>query len=295
MKSKTIFISTFVLAALCLVIGLNSCSKSASENNGKAGQDAGVVVSMDSLVSLMLDDNNGVEDLDNYAKMFERQTAGMMSYWNQIHKDVDPSQMVETVFGEIQTLADSLSGGSTMDMVESGELKCAMSRYQAANEFFGKHSDNSLYQEEIRDWLQLEKGLNDFYCNLAQVAYWRGSIVNVIISGAKADVATSRQEDYSQLFKDGKFAECPMSISEARTNLIEEINGARSMEWENDGDEEFANVVKALNESGDKVVALLDKWLASRNKLCQSLGIPESHTSALIERFSSRIQQIIEN
>ena len=290
MKSKTIFISTFVLAALCL-----SCSQSTSENNGQAGQDAGMVVSMDSLVSLMLNDLNGIEDLNNYAEMFERQTTAMTSYWNQNNKEVDPSQMVNTVFGELQMRADSLSGGSTMDMVESGELRCAMSRYQTANDYFGKYRDNPLYQEEMRDWLQLEKGLNDFYSNLAQVAYWRGSIVNVIISGAMADVATSRMDDYSQLFKDGKFAECPMSVSEARTNLIEEINGARSVESENEGDEEFAKTVKALNESGDKVVALLDKWLASRNKLCESLGIPESHTSALIEHFTSQIQRIIEN
>ena len=290
MKSKTIFISTFVLAALCL-----SCSQSTSENNGQAEQDAGMVVSMDSLKSLMLNDLNGIDDLEKYAGMYERQTTAMTSYWNQIHKDMDPSQMVNTVFGELQARADSLSGGSTMDMVESGELRCAMSRYQSANEYFGKYSDNPLYQEEMRDWLQLEKGLNDFYSNLAQVAYWRGSIVNVIISGAMADVATSRMDDYSQLFKDGKFAECPMSVSEARTNLIEEINGARSVESENEGDEEFAKTVKALNESGDKVVALLDKWLASRNKLCESLGIPESHTSALIEHFTSQIQRIIEN
>lgn len=290
MKSKTIFISTFVLAALCL-----SCSQSTSENNGQAEQDAGMVVSMDSLKSLMLNDLNGIDDLEKYAGMYERQTTAMTSYWNQIHKDMDPSQMVNTVFGELQARADSLSGGSTMDMVESGELRCAMSRYQSANEYFGKYSDNPLYQEEMRDWLQLEKGLNDFYSNLAQVAYWRGSIVNVIISGAMADVATSRMDDYSQLFKDGKFAECPMSVSEARTNLIEEINGARSVESENEGDEEFAKTVKALNESGDKVVVLLDKWLASRNKLCESLGIPESQTSALIEHFTSQIQRIIEN
>ena len=290
MKSKTIFISTFVLAALCL-----SCSQSTSENNGQAEQDAGIVVSMDSLESLMLNDLNGIDDLEKYAGMYERQTTAMTSYWNQNNKEVDPSQMVNTVFGELQARADSLSGGSTMDMVESGELRCAMSRYQSANEYFGKYSDNPLYQEEMRDWLQLEKGLNDFYSNLAQVAYWRGSIVTVLISGAMADVATSRMDDYSQLVKDGKFAECPMSVSEARTNLIEEINGARSVESENEGDEEFAKTVKALNESGDKVVVLLDKWLASRNKLCESLGIPESHTSALMEHFTSQIQRIIEN
>lgn len=295
MKIRIIFISTCILTALCLVTGLTSCSNTGSQSVSESIGQEGPVISMDSLESLMLNDLNGIDGLDKYAGMYERQTAAMMSYWSQIHKDVDPSQMVNTVFGELQARADSLSGGSTMDMVESGELRCAMSRYQSANEYFGKYSDNPLYQEEMRDWLQLEKGLNDFYSNLAQVAYWRGSIVNVIISGAMADVATSRMDDYSQLFKDGKFAECPMSVSEARTNLIEEINGARSVESENEGDEEFAKAVKALNESGDKVVVLLDKWLASRNKLCESLGIPESHTSALIEHFTSQIQRIIEN
>ena len=141
----------------------------------------------------------------------------------------------------------------------------------------------------------LENGLNEFYSNLAQVAYWRGSIVNVIISGTMGTLADARHADYLQLYKGGKFAESSMPITEARNNLIQEITDARSVETENDADEDFKQVLNALNKSGDRVVELLDKWLVSRNKLCESLGVPESHTASLIDLFSRRIQEIIEN
>ena len=293
MKRKSIF------AFICLMMCVAFCSASCA-NSGKpaeaaqAGEEIANVTSLDDLLSLMTDDLSGEKSLDDLVKGFEAQSAAIKSYWQQNHQNEDETNMVNTVFGELKALADSLAGGSTADMVMSGEISCAMNRYQTASEYCEKYSDNPLYQEEMRDWLQLENGLNDFYSNLAQAAYWQGSIVNVIISGAMNNIADLRQQDYSQLFKGGKAAECPMPIAEARTNLIQEINDARSVE-NDEGDADFDKVLKALNESGDKVVELLDKWLVSRNKLCESLGIAESHTAALIDSFSRRIQEIIEN
>ena len=243
----------------------------------------------------MLNDLSGIDDLGKYTEMYERQSAAIKSYWIGSHQGEDQARMVETVFNEFKSLADSLGGGSTVDMMQSGEIMCAMYRYLTASEYCGKYQDNPLYQEEMRDWLLLENGLNEFYSNLAQVAYWRGSIVNVIISGTMGSLADARHADYLQLYKGGKFAESSLPITEARTNLIQEIADARSVEVEDDADEDFKQVLTALNESGDRVVELLDKWLVSRNKLCESLGVPESHTASLIDLFSRRIQEIIEN
>lgn len=293
MKRKNIF--AIISIALCAVFCSVSCSN--SNKPVDAAQDveeANGVVTIDDLLSLMANDLSGEKSLDGLAKDFEAQSAAIKSYWQQNHQNEDETNMVQTVLGELKSLADSLSGGSTADMVQSGDITCAMYRYETAKEYCSKYSDNALYQEEMRDWLQLEKGLNDFYSNLAQVAYWQGSIVNVIISNTRGNVANLRQQDYSQLFKGGKVAECPMPIAEARTNLIQEINDARNVE-NPDAGEEFEKTLNALNESGDQVVALLDKWLASRNKLCESLGISESHTAALIDSFSRKIMEIIEN
>lgn len=298
--SRMINFSTILLVALCCTISMPSCANSSKQESSDSveQQDAGTAISRDSLVTLMLDDLRGIDDLGKYNEMYERQSAAIKSYWIGSHQGEDQARMNETVFNEFNSLTDSLGGGSTVDMMQSGEIMCAMYRYLTASEYCGKYRDNSLYQEEMRDWLQLENGLNEFYSNLAQVAYWRGSIVNVIISGTMCSLAEARHADYLQLHKEGKFAESSMSITEARTNLIQEITDARSVEGVDESEEDFKDferVLTALNKSGDHVVGLLDKWLVSRNKLCESLGVPESHTASLIDLFSRRIQEIIEN
>lgn len=295
---RMIIFSTILLVALCCTISLPSCATNSGKQESPdpvEQQDAETAISRDSLETLMLNDLRGIDDLGKYAEMYERQSAAIKSYWMGSHQGEDQAQMAETVFNEFKSLADSLGGGSTVDMMQSGEIMCAMYRYLTASEYCGKYQDNPLYQEEMRDWLKLENGLNEFYSNLAQVAYWQGSIVNVIISGTMGTLADARHADYLQLYKGGKFAESSMPINEVRTNLIQEIADARSMEVEADADEDFKQVLTALNESGDRVVELLDKWLVSRNKLCESLGVPESHTASLIDLFSRRIQEIIEN
>ena len=292
-----IIFSTILLVALCCTISLPSCANSSKQESSDSvvQQDAETAISRDSLVTLMLNDLSGIDDLGKYTEMYECQSAAIKSYWIGSHQGEDQARMEETVFNEFKSLADSLGGGSTVDMMQSGEIMCAMYRYLTASEYCGKYQDNPLYQEEMRDWLLLENGLNEFYSNLAQVAYWRGSIVNVIISGTMSTLADARHADYLQLYKGGKFAESSMPITEARNNLIQEITDARSVETENDADEDFKQVLNALNKSGDRVVELLDKWLVSRNKLCESLGVPESHTASLIDLFSRRSQEIIEN
>ena len=294
---RMIIFSTILLVALWSTISLPSCANSSKQESSDSveQQDAETAISRDSLVTLMLNDLSGIDDLGKYTEMYERQSAAIKSYWIGSHQGEDQARMAETVFNEFKSLADSLGGGSTVDMMQSGEIMCAMYRYLTASEYCGKYQDNPLYQEEMRDWLLLENGLNEFYSNLAQVAYWRGSIVNVIISGTMGTLADARHADYLQLYKGGKFAESSMPITEARTNLIQEIADARSVEVEDDGDEDFKQVLNALNKSGDRVVELLDKWLVSRNELCESLDVPESHTASLIDLFSRRIQEIIEN
>ena len=50
-----------------------------------------------------------------------------------------------------------------------------------------------------------------------------------------------------------------------------------------------------MRERADKVVVLLDKWLASRGELCKAEGIPDSHTANLVAQLGNHIMEIIED
>ena len=110
-----------------------------------------------------------------------------------------------------------------------------------------------------------------------------------------ASLAEARQEDYSQLKKGGNFAGSEeMTISEARTNMIQELEDAKSLEDDLVDDEDFRETLKNMRDHADKVVELLDKWLESRSKLCEAEGIPESHTAHLVAQLGQRIMEMIE-
>ena len=290
-------------ALFCVLSVFPSCgNKEKAVNDTPALETAqqfepdGRFASIDSLVAF-LTENSSDENLDELVKRFENQAAAFKSYWCLNHKGEDESRLDETVCGDLKTLTDSLSEGSTFDMMQSNLISCAVSRYLTAKDYCGQYSENPLYQNEMRDWLMLEKELSDFYTNLASLANWQGSIVNITSSGAVAYVAKTRQEDYSQLKKGGNYAKSELlTIAEARADFIQELADAKSLEGYSDIPDldDFNKVLNDMQQHADKVVVLLDKWLESRAKLCEAEGVPESHTAHFISKLGARIMELIE-
>ena len=296
---KKLIIETLSLLVLTL---LASCG-----NNPKAAADAVPTVtdtlskpdarfaSIDTLVTFMTDGQQ-VETIDDLEKRYKDQTAAIKSYWSLNHQGEDEPQQVEAVCIELNELADSLAGGSTSDMVQCGQIKGAVSRYLTARDYCDQYSDNPLYQQEMSDWLMLEKELSGLYVDLAYLAYWGGTIAHVVASGSLAYLADVRQQDYWQLKRGGQFAGSEMTIAEARANLIEELSSAKSLE-DDAVEENVADFRKTLNEMrehADKLVKLLDKWLESRARLSEAEGIPEAHTAQLMHQLSRCIMETIE-
>ena len=253
--------------------------------------------SIDTLAEFMLENIMNQGTVDSFVANFESRSNAIASYWALNHKGQDQSQMSETVLTELKAVADKLSDGSTLDMMQSGELSCAIAQYQTAQDYCRLYSENPLYQAEMRDWLMLEDELDDFYCKLSYLAYWGGSMANVIYGGSMARLADLRHVDYSQLKKGGNYSgNGSMTIAEARANLIEEFAAAKSLEDDavDGGDEEYRNMLQDMRNHADKAVKCLDQWLASRVKLCDAEGVPDSHTAFLISELASCIQQLME-
>lgn len=250
--------------------------------------------SIDTLVVYMLDRQREIIKTENLVDFYQSVSSAMTSYWYINHKDDDKNNVTETVCHDLTVLADSLSDGSTWDMTQSGEIRGAISRYLTAQNYFESHQQNPLYQKEMSAWIELENKLLDFYGNLTQVANWGGSIVNVIHGGNISAVADARWQDYGQLVQGGKFASCELSINDARTELIQEINDAKSLEDGLVDEEDYRKTLNDMRKSGDELIPLLDKWLEARAKLSASEGIPEAHTAHVIEFMARRIQELIE-
>ncbi|MBR5673413.1 MAG: hypothetical protein IKW97_03355 [Muribaculaceae bacterium] len=297
---KTKLFSTLVLVGIMNVaVGFAAC-----ENQKKAVTETATTTeqfepesrfaSIDTLVAYMLDQQREIIEKENLVDFYQSVSSAMTSYWYINHKDDGKDNVTETVCHDLTVLADSLSGGSTWDMTQSGEIRGVISRFLSAQNYFDNHQQNPLYQKEMNAWLELENKLLDFYGSLTQVANWGGSIVNVIHGGNISAVADARWQDYSQLVQGGKFASCEMSINDARTELIQEINDAKSLEDDLVDEEDYRNTLNDMRKSGDELIPLLDKWLELRAKLSESEGIPEAHTAHVIEFLAQRIQVLVE-
>lgn len=283
--------------ALCAVVCIPSCSNQSEST--ESSDDSGFVpdeayAAIDPLADFLIADEQQPATLEEIAKCLESQTQAIKSYWYLNHKGEDETKMSETVCQELSALADSLGGGSTMDMVRSNQIQSAINGHFTAKEYIEKYSDNKLYQNEMQQWLALEKELKAFYGALAQVANWGGSIVHVNTTSTLAGLANDRLADYAQLHKDGAFASSDLSIADARTELIQEMEDAKSIEDDAADDPEFKKTVQEMRACADRIVAALDSWLTARNELCKSEGIPEAHTAHLIEKMANRILSMIE-
>lgn len=298
---KKSFIGTIVLTGmLCVLAVFTSCGNKNKENievpapTSEQFEPDAKFASIDTLVDVMtkvLSDHS----LDELVAHFDTQEAAMKSYWYMNHKGGDESRIDEDVCGDLKALADSLSGGSTVDMMQSAEITCAIARYLTAKEYCGEHIKNTLYQVEMHDWLLLEEELQHFYIDLAQLANWGGTISKVTASGALSFLAQARQDDYNKLKKGSSYAnEQDMTTTEARTNLLQELEDAKSLEDDMGAGDDFKKVLEDMRLRADKVVELLDKWLASRVQLCEAENIPTKHTAQLISKLGQRVMELIE-
>lgn len=290
---------------ICALLGVLAAFPSCGSKNKVVTADKSVAseqfvpdarfASIDSLVDFMTEGRFD-ETVQGFVDRYNAQQEAIKSYWYLNHKGESNLSIGKTVFRDLEILADSLSGGSTYDMTMCGRINCAMDRYFIAKEYCENHKDNALYQNEMRDWLVLEKELGDFYVDLAYLANWGGSIAHIISSGALAEFASMRQMDYSQLKRGGRFAATEMTIAEARENLIQELADAKSLEADDDMYDaaDFEGQLKQMREQADKVIVALDKWLVSRARLCEAEGIPESHTAYFIYMLSDEIMRLIE-
>ena len=254
--------------------------------------------SIDSLVDYMMEEFSA-KTVDEFVNRYEQQAVAVKSYGLLNHKGEDTNRWDEVVFRDLQALADSLSGGSTFDMVMSCRIERGMSHYLIAKDYCEQYSENPLYQAEMRDWLALEDELGSFYINLAYLANWGGTIAHVTSSGSLAYMAEERQKDYCQLKKDGHFANSEsLTIAEARADFIQELADAKSLDSAMDDEmydgEGYRETLKEMCEHADRVTILLDKWLASRAQLCKAEGVPDNHTAHLIAVLGTRIMELIE-
>ena len=298
---KKRFFGTVVLTGmLCVLAGFTSCGNKSTENAEAAAPAAeqfepdARFASIDTLVDVMtriLSDHSP----DELVAHFENQANAVKSYWYMNHKGGDESRIDEDVCADLKALADSLSDGSTVDMMESAEITCAIARYLTAKEYCNEHIKNSLYQVEMHDWLLLEEELQAFYTDLAQLANWGGTISRVTGSGALSFLAEVRQDDYSKLKKGSSYAdEEEMTIKEARTNLIQELEDAKSLEDDMGAGDDFKKTLESMRLHADKVVELLDKWLASRIQLCEAENIPTKHNAHLVSKLGQYAMELIE-
>ena len=254
--------------------------------------------SLDSLVDYMMEEFSA-KTVDEFVNRYKQKAVAVKSYGLLNYKGEDTDHWDEVVFRDLQALADSLSGGSTFDMVMSGRIERGMSHYLIAKDYCEQYSENPLYQAEMRDWLALEDELGSFYVNLAYLANWGGTIAHVTSSGSLAYMAEERQKDYCQLKKDGHFANSEsLTIAEARADFIQELADAKSLDSAMDEEmydgEGYRETLKEMCEHADRVTVLLDKWLASRAQLCKAEGVPDNHTAHLIAVLGTRIMELIE-
>lgn len=289
------FFSNSVLmgSLLALLISVTSCvnNEKKVETDGEQATPDAQISSIDALADNLVADLWDDDTPEEMAEHYKSHNAAVKSYWAATHQGEDESKMNEEVCLELKALADSLSGDNK---VRSADISCALARYQAAQEYCTKYGDNPLYQAEMRDWLELEDELADFYRDLAQLANWEGP-KDSAAGSTLARLLQLRCDDYCGLKSgdepsDGEIG----SVAEARANLIQELEDAKALPDDLVDEEEFRAKLKDMRESADKLVALLDKWMASRAKLCEAEKIPESRAARLIGQLGNMVMELIE-
>ncbi|MBQ6166411.1 MAG: hypothetical protein IJK41_03130 [Muribaculaceae bacterium] len=296
MKKRRFSTTVFIAMMLCVAMSFTACGNKVNSSTAvEETEPDSRFADIDSLAEFMAQQFTENATPSNLESNYQACSDAMMSHWALSHKGEDENAMTDIVFNELKDVAGKLAEGSTVDMMRSGEINCAVAQYHTAKVYCDENRGNPLYQAEMSDWLQLENELSNFYGELATLANWDGTISKVIASGSRVFVAESRDDDYSQLKKGGNFAGSDdMTIAEARANLIQELEDAKSLEDDLVDDPNFKKTLQSMRERADRIVPLLDEWLAARAELGNAEAIPEAHTAHFIEKMGQQIMKMIE-
>ena len=304
---QIIFRKIFLALAIC-IIPISACgSKTQQPANTEAAMATATAAApaskfvpdkrfanIDTLADFMMTGLWETTTPEELLKRFKEQSLAIKSYWSLSRKRTNKEDMTNTVISDLGKLAESLSDGSTFDMVQSGEIEAAISRYLMAKDYNERYQDNSLYIEEMRNWLALEKELNDYGASWAYVQNWGGSLAHLIASGFTSTTATCRQKSYSQLRRGGQVTKCKTSLNEACANFREATSLVPTQDEDLMREPEYKQMVSNTLQSGKKVLSLFNKWLESNRKLCKSEGIPESHTAELVEGLVNNLHSAMD-
>ena len=261
MNKRFYYNSVLVCLLLAALIGVTSCVN--SEKKAETGSEVAVADSQFSSVDALAD--NLIEGLwevktpEAMEEYYKKHASAVSSYWSINHKGEDESKMNDTVCKDLEALADSLSEGSTADMMRSGEIMCAVARYTTAHEYCTQCADNPLYQAEMRDWLVLEDELVNFYRDLAELANWGGTISRSVAAKTLGDLMQYRSDDFWQMVNGQFDGSASSGIEEARTNFIQELEDAKALPDDTADGDDFRDKLKGMRERADKIVVLLDK------------------------------------
>ena len=245
--------------------------------------------SIDTLAEFMIEGLWESTTPEKLLARFKEESLAIKSYWLLNHKGSHADNMTDVVISDLGKLAESLSEGSTFDMVESGEIEAVVSRYLMAKDYSERYQDNPLYIDEMRDWLALESELNDYGASWAYLQNWGGSLSRLIASGFTSMNAACRQKSYCQLHRGGQFTKCQTSLNEVCAKFRQSASLIPSQDEYLMEEQGYEQMISQTIQSGEKVLSLFNKWLASNQKLCKSEGIPESHTAAFVEDLVNNI------
>ena len=283
-----------LLSLICCFL----CSFAASANSAPAAKQFVPdkrFATINDLAEFMTNGLRETNTIDEMMKRHEEQSQAIKSYWTFNHKGSKQAKMTETVLKDLNKLADRLSEGSTIDMVQSGCIEAAISNYRMAKDYSMRSQSNPLYTDEMQDWLALESELNNFGSDLAYLNNWGGSLARIISSGFVMTTANDRQRSYGQLRRGGQFDNSQVQLQDA----LSRFNQAASMTFEPDEymmeESGYEATIADMQQCGKRLQELFDKWLDSHLKLCKSEGIPESHTAAFVQSLTDNILGMTEH
>ena len=98
--------------------------------------------------------------------------------------------------------ADKISGGSTMEMVESGYIRGTISHYQMLGKFRKMHENPLLtdaVDKEMLTWLELEEQLQQYIYGQQYAVSWGGTIINSIMAFSSSQLESDRHDDITRL------------------------------------------------------------------------------------------------
>ncbi len=231
----------------------------------------------------------GVFTPGEIVERYEQASAAVKAYSSSKYRNRGSEQRA---LKDLKAYAERLSEGSTIDMVQSSVIDAACSRYLMAKEYKKLSQDNPLYTEEMNDWFALEKELDNYGGSLAYIMNWGGSLARVINGGFAMTTADERQKSYSQLHRGGAFAASQITLDEACASFRLAVGSPIEPDEYLMDDPGYTGMITEMQQSGERLQELFDKWLASHCALCESEGVPESHTAAFVQSLTDNILRL---